>query len=130
MLAGSIALRAGGSEGLEPGVFGWADNEGLVSNTKSLFGVQRLGLVLPIMNFRPVPPMWGVVPPGYQVTLAIAGDFYVGFPDGAEQGYPVYASLFDGTPISGETPDAELTPWTIVIGCPPGGLALISTWSK
>lgn len=129
MLAGSIALRSGDSEGVEVGVFGWADSNGLVSNTK-FSGEQRLGLVLPLMSFRPVPPMWGVVPPGYQITLATAGDFYVCFPNGADVGQPVYASLFDGTPISGETPDAELTPWTVVVGCMPGGLAIISTWSK
>ncbi len=129
MLAGPIALRAASSDGLEVGVFGWADSDGLVSNTK-LSGSQRLGLILPLMSFRPVPPMWGVVPPGYQVTLATAGDFYVCFPSGAEQGQPVYASLFDGTPISGETPDAELTPWVVAIPCAPGGLAVISTWSK
>jgi hypothetical protein len=129
MLAGAAALRSNDSDGLEVGVFGWADASGLVSNTK-LSGVQRLGLILPLMSFRPVPPMWGVVPPGYQVTLATAGDFYVRFPNGAEQGQPVYASLFDGTPISGETPDADLTPWTVIARCAPGGLAIISTWSN
>jgi hypothetical protein len=127
MLAGSVALRAASEDGLEVGVFGWADANGMVSNTK-FSGIQRLGLVLPLMSFRPVPPMWGVVPPGYQVTLATAGDFFVCFPGGAEPGAPVYASLFDGTPISGETPDADLTPWTVVNGCGSGGLAIISTW--
>lgn len=128
MLAGPVALRSAEEDGLEVGVFGWVNADGLVSNTK-LLDSQRLGFVLPLMSFRPVPPLWGVVPPGYQVTLATAGDFFACFPGGAEPGAPVYASLFDGTPISGETPDAELTPWTVVIGCPPGGLAIISTWS-
>jgi hypothetical protein len=36
----------------------------------------------------------------------------------------------DGAPISGEADDAEPTPWYTVSACAPGGLAIISTWSK
>lgn len=117
-------------DGVETGVFAWVDlGSGSVNNAHS--GTRsKLGFVRPLAERAHVSEFCSIVPPGREVTLASGGDFYACFPDGAEKGQSVYASLIDGTPISGETPDAELTPWVVAVGCAPGGLAVISTWSK
>lgn len=129
MTAGPIALRAGGAEGVEFGFFAWVDEDtGLVDNVRTSEG-QRLGLVLPLVGSYQVPAVWGVIPPGYEVTLATRGDFFATFPNGATKGQQVFASTVDGSPISGETAGAQATPWYVVTDAPPGGLAIISTWS-
>ena len=128
MLAGPLALRAWGSEGVEVGVFAWANlSTGQVENVK-YSSDQQIGLVMPMYNSAPIPRFWGVVPPGYQITMATRGDFFVVFPNGATVGQQVYASVFDGTPFSGETADADATPWYVMTDAAPGGLAIISTW--
>lgn len=85
---------------------------------------------------QPYPGYWRtlvrdgqIVRPGYPVTLFASGDFYARFAAGAEGGARVYASALDGSPISGEADDAEITPWRVAVGCDAGGLAIISTWS-
>lgn len=128
MLAGPLSLQAWGDEGVEVGIFAWANlDTGRVENTRYSVN-HRLGFVMPLANFITIPRNWGVIPPGYQVTMAEKGDFFTVFPNGATQGQQVYASIFDGTPISGETPDAQITPWYVVTDAAPGGLAIISTW--
>jgi hypothetical protein len=89
----------------------------------------RLGLVLPIINFRTLPRLWGVIPPGYEITLATAGDFLVAFPGGAAVGQRVYATILDGSPVSGETPGTEITPWVAMQNAAPGELCVISSLS-
>jgi hypothetical protein len=129
LLAGALAYRANGPDGVQVGIFGWADPDtGLAENARTE-ARQRLGLVLPLYGFRPLPHTLDVVPPGYEVSLATAGDFLVAFPGGAIAGQPVYALLLDGTPISGETPDAEITPWVVMQNASPGELCVISSWS-
>lgn len=128
LLAGPLLLQAWGDEGVEVGVFAWADiDTGRVENVRHNPN-HPLGFVLPVANFETIPRFWGVIPPGYQITLATRGDFFTVFPNGATAGQRVYASIFDGTPISGETADAQITPWYVVTDAAPGGLAIISTW--
>lgn len=121
-------LQASGDDGVEVGAFAWANpSTGRVENTR--YSVDHpIGLVLPLAGHVTVPRFWGVIPPGYEITLAVSGDFFVVFPNGATRGQRVYASIFDGTPISGETPDAQATPWYVLNEAAPGGLAIISTW--
>lgn len=129
LLAGALAYRAAGPEGVEIGVFGWADPEnGLADNVRTAVR-QRLGLVLPQSGFRTIPPLWDVIPPGYEVSLAVAGDFWVRFPGGATAGQRVYASILDGMPLSGETPNSEPTPWVVMTSAGPGEMSIISSWS-
>lgn len=129
LLAGPLAYRAGGPDGVEVGLFGWADPAtGTVENART-DASQRLGLILPIHLFRTIPKLWGVLPPGYEVTLATAGDFLVSFPNGALAGQRVYANLLDGSPVSGDTAGTELTPWTVMQDAAPGELCIISSWS-
>jgi len=130
LLAGALAYRADGPDGVQVGVFGWADpNTGLVDNVRTL-SRQRLGLILPIIGFRTIPRLWDVIPPGYEVTLASAGDFVVSFPGGAVVGQDVRASLLDGSPVSGETSGTEGTPWVVMQNAAPGELCVISSWSR
>lgn len=128
LLAGPLLLQAWGDEGVEVGVFAWVDPDtGHVENVRRSSD-HPIGFVLPVANFETIPRFWGVIPPGYQITLATRGDFFTIFPNGATRGQQVYASIFDGTPISGETADAQITPWYVVTDAAPGGLAIISTW--
>jgi hypothetical protein len=129
LLAGALAYRASAPDGVEVGIFGWADPEtGIVDNAKTSSRC-RLGLILPLTGFRPIPRLWNVIPPGYEVTLASAGDFYIQFPGGAILGQRVYAATLDGTPVSGETAGTEITPWVVMQNAAPGELCIISSWS-
>lgn len=129
LLAGSLAFRAG-ADGLAVARFGWADADtGFASNARTS-PTQALGFVLPVVNGNSaVRVARGVryARPGVGVTLMAGGDFWAKFDGGASAGSPVYASLVDGSPISGEADAAELTPWYVATDCPPGGLAIIST---
>lgn len=133
VLAGAGALIAADPDGLEVGVFAWADAlTGRAANERTT-PEQRLGFVLPICgDGRIVRVVRGVtwIRPGFAVTLCNKGDFYARFSGGAQRGQPVYASTVDGSAISGYAVGAELTPWSVITSCSPGGLAIISTWSK
>jgi hypothetical protein len=115
------------------GVFGWADTEtGLASNTRTN-DAQLLGFVLPVWGgVHPVRRTLRrvYIRPGYQVTLCKAGDFWAYFEGGARVGERVYARLVDGAALSGQADGAELTPWYVCTNAAPGGLAIISTYSK
>lgn len=133
ILAGVAALRAADPDGLAVGVFAWADSEtGVAANTRTA-AHQRVGFVLPVWGGS-IPMRRNVrrlyVRPGYQITMMAAGDFWAFFEGGAEVGAQVHASLLDGAAISGYAADSEPTPWYVATEAPPGGLAIISTWSK
>lgn len=129
LLAGALAYRANGPEGVQVGIFGWANADtGLVDNLRTS-PADRLGLILPVSGFRPLPRFIDVIPPGYEVTLATAGDFLVAFPNGAVIGQRVYANPLDGSPVSGNTPGSEITPWVVMHNAAPGELCVISSWS-
>lgn len=126
-------FRAAEPDGLAVGVFGWCNPDtGYASNAKTS-DASLLGFVLPTyggwQRLR-ITPTRQFIRPGLEVTLCSAGDFYTLFPYGSLPGQPVYASIVDGTPISGYSDDAQLTPWSVVTQTAPGGLAIISTWSK
>lgn len=130
VIAGAGFFRAG-PDGLISAHFAWADaSTGLVSNTPAAHAL--LGLVQPTPGYWRWATTQGgrIIRPGIQVTLFAGGDFWVRFRDGAEPGALVYASPVDGAPLAGETDGAILTPWSVVTAAAPGGLAVISTWSK
>lgn len=131
----SVVIAGGGfftsgDDGLIIAQFGWADPlTGKAGNLYNSDGL--LGLVAPVVGLRRRLSVDSVtVRPGYPVTLFSAGDFYVRFAAGAEPGNRVYAAMLDGAAISGEADAAIATPWYTVSGCPPGGVAIISTWSR
>lgn len=133
VVAGGGSFRSG-PDGLIAARFGWADPiTGFANNSRSNDG-ELLGLVQPASGFMRWASAWGglIIRPGYQVILYSMGDFWARFVDGAEPGAHVYASIVDGSPVAGYTQpdDTELTPWDVIIGAEPGGLAVISTWSK
>ena len=66
---------------------------------------------------------------GYACTPLVRGDRWAKFAGGAVSGQSVYASLVDGSCISGYAADAEPTNFTVITDCGANGLAAISTWS-
>lgn len=120
-----------GDDGLIMAHFGWADpatgKAGNLYNPDALLGfVQpQSGHVRRRLSVDGV-----LIRPGYAVTLFAAGDFYARFKDGAQAGQPVYASMLDGAPLSGESDAGILTPWYVLQDAAPGGVVIISTWSR
>lgn len=143
VLAGPGALRAAPGGTLE-GRFGWANPAtGLVSNTR-VTAADQIGIVTPYRN-RSGQGVLGAnwtwhtydaaargfrIRQGLNVNLQAAGPVWARFAGGAYAGQIVYASLIDGTAISGETSDAEASPWVVSSNCDPGNLAIISTSAK
>lgn len=131
-LAGVASFRAALPDGLAVGVFGWADPDtGYAANERTNAG-QVLGFVIPVWEgtypvFRSARRR-AFVRPGYQVTLCSGGDFWAKFDGGAVVGADVYASLVDGSAISGYAANAELTRWTVATSAPPGELAIITSY--
>jgi hypothetical protein len=132
VLAGSFAFRAG-PDGLAVARFAWANPDtGEAANARTAPN-QLLGFVLPVLNgITAVRVARGVryARPGVGVTMMAGGDYWAKFDNGAVAGDRVYASLVDGSAISGEAGAAEATPWYVVTNVGPGGLAIISTTSK
>lgn len=139
--AGAYVAPAGGTI---QGRFGWGNvPAGTVNNTR-LDASDQLGVVLPIrVQSGAMVIGWGWtwefydptvkafrIRQGIVVTLMAEGNFWVRFAGGAYTGEPVYASLVDGSAISGQTDNAELTPWTVCSNAGPGQLAMISTYAK
>jgi hypothetical protein len=152
--AGPGAARSN-TPGTIQGRFGWLNSaSGLVNNTR-VDASDAIGVVIPFRSinganggvvggprglagpqaswtwefFDPtVTPCGGLrVRPGLVVTLHARGNFWLRFAGGAIYGNPVYASLVDGSAVSGSAADCELTPWLVCSTVCPGGLALVST---
>ena len=152
--AGPGAPRSN-SPGTIQGRFGWLSSAtGLVNNTR-LDVSDQIGVVIPFRSLNPVnggvvggprglagpqaswtweffdptiTPCGGLrVRPGLVVTLHVRGNFWLRFAGGALYGNPVYASLVDGSAVSGPASDCELTPWLVCSQGAPGELAVVST---
>lgn len=139
--AGAYVAPAGGTI---QGRFGWGNvPAGTVGNTRT-DASDQLGMVLPLRaqsgaNVTGWGWTWQFYDPtvnafrireGLPVTLMSQGNFWLRFAGGAYTGEPVWASLVDGSAISGETVGAELTPWFVCSNANPGQLAIISTYAK
>jgi hypothetical protein len=143
------------SPGTIQGRFGWLNGaSGLVNNTR-VDASDRIGVVIPFRSLNganggvvggprgiagpqaswswefwdpTVTPCGGLrVRPGLVVTLHVRGNFWLRFAGGALYGNPVYASLVDGSAVSGSAANTELTPWFVSSQGPPGQLAIVST---
>jgi hypothetical protein len=152
--AGPGAPRSN-SPGTIQGRFGWLSSAtGLVNNTR-LDASDQIGVVIPLRSLNPVnggvvggprglagpqaawtwqfydptvTPCGGLrVRPGLVVTLHVRGNFWLRFAGGALYGNPVYASLVDGSAVSGPSANCELTPWLVCSQNGPGELAIVST---
>ncbi len=124
------------------GRFGWGDPDtGIVLNTRTsatqlqgfvarLFGTWTHVYNAPDPN-NTARTLW-YLRAGLPCPLIKAGAYWARFAAGARAGDQVYASLTDGSCISGYNAGAiqsEATPWYVANTCAPNGLALISTWS-
>jgi hypothetical protein len=134
VLADAIGLTAGtmpGQSGIAAGRFGWANpSTGIVLNLRTT-SLDQLGVVIPRrVNWEAAYWSQGSrwLRAGYGVTVISRGAFWMRFPAGAFRGDPVYASLTDGTAVSGGT-TGELTKFFVTFGCDPGGLAQVSTYT-
>jgi hypothetical protein len=152
--AGPTAWRSN-SPGTAQGRFGWGNSAtGLVNNTR-LAASDAIGVVIPFRSLNganggvvggprgiaggqaswtwefwdpTVTPCGGLrVRPGLVVTLHARGNFWLRFAGGAIYGDPVYASLVDGSAVSGSAANCELTPWLVCSTTPPGQLCPVST---
>lgn len=154
-LAGPGALRAGPG-GLLQGRFGFADPvTGLVSNTAPTDAAYISGVVIPLQStnnanggviggparfggpysrwtwqtFDRAAKAWRMRE-GIVATLMSTGNFYLKFAGGANYGDTVYASLIDGSAISGTTENATETAFKV---CQPGGpgcLVMVSSTAR
>jgi hypothetical protein len=141
VVAGPWALAAG-PNGVQIGVFGWADPKtGAVSNTRIAGG--QFGFVLPVIGMYnwqrvfPQAPATGCGPAalmlraGMQCVLAAAGDFLTRFALGAQAGQQVFADPVTGAAYGGNPGGAVATPWTVMqnaCGC--NALLRISSFAK
>lgn len=155
VLAGPSALRAGPG-GLLQGRFGFADPAtGLVLNTAPSSGVYALGVVIPLRStnnanggviggparfggpwaqwtwqtFDRAAKAWRMRE-GIVATLMSTGNFYLKFAGGANYGDTVYASLTDGSAISGVTGGAVQTAFKVCQPVGPGCLAVVSSTAR
>jgi hypothetical protein len=127
-LSGRVPFLPAGDDGVEVGVFAWVDPDtGKVENTR-YSNDYSIGFVLPTADYEALPLYSNTVPPNCQVSLAVKGEFFGRFRHGSKVGDRVYASVLDGSLISGEAPLAQATSWYVISDVPPGGLAIISTW--
>ena len=155
--AGPGAPRSN-SPGTIQGRFGWLNSAtGLVNNTR-VDASDRIGVVIPYRSLNganggvvggprgiaggqaswtwefydpTITPCGGLrVRPGLAITLHGAGNFWLRFAGGALFGNTVYASLADGSAISGPADNSEPTPWLVASQSQPGSLAIVSTSAK
>ena len=136
------------------GRFGWLNSSGVVNNTR-VDATDKIGIVVPFRSMNganggvvggprglagpqsswtwefydpTVTPAGGLrVRPGLVVTLHSRGNFWLRFAGGAIYGNSVYASLLDGSAVSGPATDCELTPWLVCRTTQPGALGIVST---
>lgn len=131
---GSIRAGAGGAI---IGRFAWVSPDGVALNERTS-DADLIGFVLPevapLIDWRRVffDETLGVwrIRQGLNISLLADGAVWARFPFGAYAGQDVYANPLDGTPISGYSVGAELTRWKVNSNTAPGGLAIITTWSK
>lgn len=67
---------------------------------------------------------------GIVCTLHMRGNFWLKFAGGANYGDPVYASLTDGSALSGVSAGAVATPWIVCSNANAGRLAMVSSTAK
>lgn len=130
LLAGAGSFVAAEPDGVYMAHFAWANAETGRAASQPQTAFDLLGFVQPYPGYwRTIVRDGRIIRPGLGLTMFATGDFYARFAAGAETGSRVYASTLDGSPISGEADDAEITPWYVAASCNPGELAIISTWS-
>lgn len=138
--AGAFVAQPGGTI---QGRFGWGDPAtGLVANTR-VTSADQIGIVLPLQIsngslvqgygwswqfWDPLVCAWRIRQ-GINLTLMAEGEFWLRFAGGAYTGESVYASLVDGSAISGQTDDAELTRFKVCSNAGPGCLAMVSPYA-
>lgn len=154
-LAGPGSLKAGPG-GVLQGRFGYADpSTGLVLNSQTT-PADAFGVVIPLRSVNAAnggviggPAAFGGpvaswswqtwdrlyrawrLRQGIVTTLAAAGNFWLRFAGGANYGDTVYASLTDGSAVSGNPGAGYIqTPWLVCSDADAGGLAICSTTAK
>lgn len=130
--AGALVAAVGG---VALGRFGWVSGRRL-SNVR-LDELQPIGVVIPPFvspwlntwqrNYWDADTRTYRAREGTEAQLLTRGSVWARFAGGAFPGQQVYASIVDGSAISGYADDAQLTSWSVVTSADPGALALIST---
>lgn len=138
--------------GVLQGRFGWLNPAtGYVSNTRTT-AQDASGVVIPLRSLNgsnggvvggprgiagpQASWTWETWDPQYRAyrtragivtTLQGRGNFWLRFPGGALPTQPVYASLVDGSAISGAADNAEPTHFSVCTEAQPGSLAIVSS---
>jgi hypothetical protein len=137
LTAGPAGAIVAGLHGVAIGRFAWAQPDGIALNTRTT-AEDLLGFVLPELGpgvdwrrvfFDDASKTWRIRQ-GMNISLLKNGTVWGRFRYGARPGSPVYANLLDGSLISGYSDAGELTPWVVSSAAGPGGLAIITTWSR
>jgi len=89
-----------GANGATVARFGWADANGLVSNTGTGAPTGFIHRDLQALNYNLLSDATMVIPEGYPVTLMSAGDFWARCTGPATVGQKIFASLADGSVIA------------------------------
>ncbi len=100
-------------------------NGGVVGGPRGLAG-QQASWTWEFLDFSVQPPVLRVRP-GLVVTLHRSGNFWLRFAGGALYGNQVYASLADGSAVSGSAANTEATPFFVCSIAEPGQLAIVSS---
>lgn len=152
-LAGPGGFRAGPG-GLLQGRFAWGTTSGLVFNTPQGYPYAPLilGVVIPLRSVNaangsviggpaafggPIAQWsWQTYDPAFRAwrlregivtTLMPTGNFWLKFASGANYGDTVYASIADGSAISGNGTDSVVTPFKVCSDADAGQLAIVSS---
>ena len=138
-LVSGAGQLAAGPNGVQMGIFGWADAvTGEVSNVQSTGAL--LGFVLPVIGLynwqRCAPTPLGalvrglILRAGIQCVMAVAGDFLTVFPFGGQAGKRVFTDPATGVPYSGNPGGLVATPWAVMeTGCRCNATLRISSFS-
>lgn len=101
-------------------------NGGVVGGSPRVGGRQA---ALTWQTYDPIYHAWRTRQ-GIVCTLMTGGNFWLRFAGGANYGDTVYASLADGSAISGAVVGAIATPWKVVQAVAPGRLAMVSSTAR
>jgi hypothetical protein len=134
VVAGPGQLVAG-TNGCNVGVFGWADVNGVMTNTGTGVPTGFVARDLEAVGFNLLSQSFNNIPQGMAVTAYSAGDFWAVTSTAATPGQKIFAKLADGTICTGAAGATIAgfieTKWYVPEGfsCAIGELVKMTSWN-